>query len=168
MRWTIMGTFQFMLMERVAETEREMPELGSECFLGATTLATNLGGLLGGRRVSIHSHLYIYIKVKKYNTDNTAEIYAATRAILLAKKGGVKKLKIYSDSQFVINAITKWLPRWKEENFERAGSINKIELLDLERAMVQIEIQWQHVKAHAGNEGNENADRLARLGVNCS
>lgn len=43
-------------------------------------------------------------------TNNCGEIQAATRAIKLAQQNGVKKLSINTDSQFLINSVTKWMP----------------------------------------------------------
>lgn len=43
-------------------------------------------------------------------TNNCGEIQAATRAIKQAIDNGVKNLTINTDSKFLINAVTKWLP----------------------------------------------------------
>lgn len=43
-------------------------------------------------------------------TNNCGEIQAATKAIKLALQNGVDKLSINTDSKFVINSVTKWMP----------------------------------------------------------
>lgn len=43
-------------------------------------------------------------------TNNCGEIQAATRAIKIALENGVQKLSINTDSQFLINSVTKWIP----------------------------------------------------------
>ncbi|KOB71895.1 Ribonuclease H1 [Operophtera brumata] len=43
-------------------------------------------------------------------TNNCGEIQAATRAMKQAIDNGVQKLTINTDSQFVINSVTKWMP----------------------------------------------------------
>lgn len=43
-------------------------------------------------------------------TNNCGEIQAATKAIKLALSQGVKKLAINTDSKFLINSVTKWMP----------------------------------------------------------
>lgn len=43
-------------------------------------------------------------------TNNCGEIQAATRAIKLAINQGIKKLAINTDSKFLINSVTKWMP----------------------------------------------------------
>lgn len=42
-------------------------------------------------------------------TNNCGEIQAATKAIKLAHNEGIKKLCIKTDSQFLINSVTKWM-----------------------------------------------------------
>lgn len=43
-------------------------------------------------------------------TNNCGEIQAATRAIQIALKNGITHLQINTDSKFLINSITKWMP----------------------------------------------------------
>lgn len=43
-------------------------------------------------------------------TNNCGEIQAATKAIKQAIQNGVTKLTINTDSQFLINSVTKWMP----------------------------------------------------------
>lgn len=48
----------------------------------------------------------VYVRV----TNNCGEIQAATRLIKKAQKNGVHSLSIDTDSQFLINSATKWMP----------------------------------------------------------
>lgn len=43
-------------------------------------------------------------------TNNCGEIQAATRAIKQAIQNGITKLSINTDSKFLINSVTKWIP----------------------------------------------------------
>lgn len=43
-------------------------------------------------------------------TNNTAEIQAATRAMKIAASNGIRKLLIITDSKFLIDSVTKWMP----------------------------------------------------------
>uniref|UniRef100_A0A182NUA7 Ribonuclease H1 n=1 Tax=Anopheles dirus TaxID=7168 RepID=A0A182NUA7_9DIPT len=102
-------------------------------------------------------------------TNNCGEIQAASHAIRLARQQGVRRLVINTDSQFLINAITKWLPGWKRRNWTLANGTpvkNKTDFVELEGEMGagDMVIKWNHVDAHCGILGNERADQLARKG----
>uniref|UniRef100_A0AAG5DGS4 Ribonuclease H1 n=1 Tax=Anopheles atroparvus TaxID=41427 RepID=A0AAG5DGS4_ANOAO len=103
-------------------------------------------------------------------TNNCGEIQAASMAIRLAREQGVRRLVINTDSKFLIDSITKWLPGWKRRNWTLAsgGPVkNKTDFQELEGELSagDIEIKWNHVDAHCGILGNERADELARKGT---
>ncbi|KAK2586250.1 hypothetical protein KPH14_001506 [Odynerus spinipes] len=100
-------------------------------------------------------------------TNNMAEIQAVTRAAEQAKNAGITKLKINTDSQFLISCITQWMPKWKKNGWQTASKqpvINKTELLEMEKALKSLDVVWNHVNGHVGIYGNEMADKLAREG----
>lgn len=100
-------------------------------------------------------------------TNNMAEIQAVTVAARQAKKAGIKKLKINTDSKFLISCITQWIPNWKKRGWKTMDNkpvINKTELLEMETELESLTIAWNHVNGHAGIYGNEMADKLARKG----
>ncbi|XP_076279311.1 ribonuclease H1 [Lasioglossum baleicum] len=100
-------------------------------------------------------------------TNNNAEIQAVTMAARKAKEAGVKKLKIITDSKFLITCITQWMPNWKKNGWKTAKKdpvLNKVELLEMEEALKSLTIAWKHVNGHVGIHGNEMADKLAREG----
>ncbi|NXN93388.1 RNH1 Ribonuclease, partial [Rhinopomastus cyanomelas] len=102
-------------------------------------------------------------------TNQRAEIHAACKAIEQAKSQNIKKLIIYTDSKFTINGITSWVDNWKTNGWRTSSGgsvINKEDFERLDRLSKNIEIQWMHVPGHAGFQGNEEADRLAREGAN--
>jgi len=104
------------------------------------------------------------------HTNNTAEIQAATFAIFQAQGLSIKKLNVHTDSQFLINCVTKWMAGWKRNNWmnsQKKPVINKEDLQQLEQAQQQggIKVKWTHVKGHSGIRGNDEADRLAREGA---
>ncbi|NWH71386.1 RNH1 Ribonuclease, partial [Piaya cayana] len=101
-------------------------------------------------------------------TNQRAEIHAACKAIEQAKSQNIKKLIIYTDSQFTINGITSWVDNWKTNGWRTssgASVINKEDFQRLDNLSKDIEIQWMHIPGHAGFRGNEEADRLAREGA---
>ncbi|RVE49500.1 hypothetical protein evm_005841 [Chilo suppressalis] len=101
-------------------------------------------------------------------TNNCGEIQAATKAIRIALDNDVKKLSIYTDSQFLINSVTKWMKGWKRSGWQRRSGDpvkNEIDFKELDSVMDKLEIKWIHVDAHKGIHGNEMADKLAKAGA---
>lgn len=78
-------------------------------------------------------------------TNNMAEIQAVTVAARQAKKAGIKKLKINTDSKFLISCITQWMPSWKKRGWRTIDNkpvINKRELLEMEKELESLTIAW--------------------------
>jgi ribonuclease HI len=96
-------------------------------------------------------------------TNNRMEIIAAVKALESLKYPC--KVKLYSDSKYLVNAIEKnWAKRWKANNWMRTKS-DKAKNHDLWEKMLtlcgihQMEFIW--VKGHASNEENNRCDELA-------
>ncbi|KAG8200427.1 hypothetical protein JTE90_000510 [Oedothorax gibbosus] len=97
-------------------------------------------------------------------TNNRAEIQAAVYALNQARQIGARKVKLYTDSQFLIHGITDWIHKWKKNGWKLVTGepvVNKEDFLELEAVSQGIEVDWTYVKAHAKNRGNDEADRLA-------
>ncbi|XP_051173775.1 ribonuclease H1-like [Leptopilina boulardi] len=102
------------------------------------------------------------------STCNVAEIMAVTKAVNVAKEAGIKKLRIYTDSKFVVQSVTTWMPKWKINGWKGSKKkpvINKNELITLDEALKSIEVSWIHVSSHSGIHGNEMANLLAKEGI---
>ena len=54
-------------------------------------------------------------------TNNVAEIQAASMAVSLAMDNGVQRLQVNTDSQFVINSVTQWMKGWKQKGWVTAS-----------------------------------------------
>ncbi|KAK3777716.1 hypothetical protein RRG08_021826 [Elysia crispata] len=101
-------------------------------------------------------------------SNNRAEIHAALKAVQIAKKKGIKNLIIHTDSQFLINGITKWIKGWKRNGWKLTTGhpvINKDDFSALDNELLGISVKWIYVKGHSGNPANEEADRLAKQGA---
>lgn len=66
--------------------------------------------------------------------------------------------------------ITKWCKNWRRNGWKLSTGgdvINKEELKELMEELDNsaINVQWQHVRGHSGESGNEAADRLANEGA---
>lgn len=102
-------------------------------------------------------------------TNNRAELMAIIRAIQLCPNDG-RQLVIFSDSRYSMDAVTKWLPGWKQRGFrtatgEAVQNQDLIMLLDRELAGRYPHPKLEHVKGHSGIDGNEIVDRMARYGA---
>jgi len=99
-------------------------------------------------------------------TNNRMELLAAINGLGSLKRPS--ELTLYTDSQYVRKGITEWIIGWKMRKWRNAAKkpIKNVDLwqrLDEEAARHQI--NWVWVKGHAGNVGNETADRLANRGI---
>uniref|UniRef100_A0A915HHT0 Ribonuclease H1 n=1 Tax=Romanomermis culicivorax TaxID=13658 RepID=A0A915HHT0_ROMCU len=106
--------------------------------------------------------------VKGRKTNNCAEIEACCRALEQAKTLGISRLEIRTDSQFVINCMTKWLDGWKMNGWMTKANEevkNIVELKRLDECRENILVKWTYVAGHVGIAGNEEADKLAKKGA---
>jgi len=104
------------------------------------------------------------------HTNNAAEIEAATRAVQGGRAQGYDSITIKTDSEFLTNSQNKWVPKWESNGWRTANNEpvkNRAELSDLNREIRAsgMEVKFEHVPGHAGNVGNEAADRLAKRGA---
>jgi len=101
-------------------------------------------------------------------TNNVAEIEAVSKAAEIAKENQVRKLEIISDSKYVYDCFSTWMPKWKQNGWKtsnRKPVKNRNELEHMESILSGLEIKWSHVESHSGNHGNDKADELAKLGA---
>jgi ribonuclease HI len=99
-------------------------------------------------------------------TNNRMELMAAISALEGLTRPS--KVELHTDSKYLLDGITKWIAGWQRNGWRTAAK-KPVKNEDLWRrlvaAMDRHEIAWQWVKGHAGDEGNERADELARLGI---
>lgn len=96
-------------------------------------------------------------------TNNRMELRAAIEALRTLKKSS--EVKIYTDSKYVMEGITKWIFGWKKNGWKSANKkpIKNIDLWqDLDAEVAKHRTTWIWVRGHDGNYFNEVADRLAR------
>ena len=99
-------------------------------------------------------------------TNNRMELMAVIMA--LKEISSNLELTIYTDSTYVQKGISEWIKNWKVNNWRSSSKKpvkNKDLWVELDEAVGSRKINWEWVKGHAGNEGNEKADELANQGV---
>ena len=95
----------------------------------------------------------------RFTTNNRMELLAAIRGINYAiENHGVKFIRVYSDSKYVVRGISWWVERWNRENYE--GRLNADlwkQIFDLKQ---RVDIRAFFVKGHNGDQYNEICDEL--------
>lgn len=96
-------------------------------------------------------------------TNNRMELTAVIEALRLLKEPC--KVELYTDSQYIANALTQgWAKKWKANGWMRNKKEKALnpELWDELLSLCDthdINVNW--VKGHAGHPENERCDRLA-------
>lgn len=101
-----------------------------------------------------------------HTTNNRMELRAVIEGFKALKRPS--RVRVHTDSQYVQKGISEWLPEWKRRNWRTrgGGAVKNQDLWQaLDAAAAVHEVQWHWVRGHAGNPGNEAADRLANLGA---
>ena len=103
---------------------------------------------------------------ERETTNNRMELTAAIEGLRALKRPS--DVVLYTDSKYVMDGITSWLPNWKRRGWKTAAkkpvkNQDLWQLLDAETE--RHAIRWVWVKGHSGHDGNEEADRLANLGI---
>jgi ribonuclease HI len=99
-------------------------------------------------------------------TNNRMEMMAAIKALESLTRP--VPVRLHTDSIYLRNGISKWLPGWKRNGWKTASKqpVKNADLWQrLEAAVDRHDVDWRWVKGHAGNAGNERADALANRGM---
>lgn len=95
-------------------------------------------------------------------TNNRMEIFGAISALEKTEKDGV--INFHTDSQYLINGITKWIFSWKKNNWKKADKddvLNKDLWERLHDLSSERKISWFYAEGHSGIPGNERCDEIA-------
>lgn len=98
-----------------------------------------------------------------HTTNNRMELTALIAGLKMVPAD--TSVTLYTDSQLVVNIVTKWAEGWKERGWKKksTGPIANLELVkeayEVSRQRPEVTVQW--IKAHSGNRWNEYADALA-------
>jgi|SRR5437879_1589000 len=103
------------------------------------------------------------------STNNRMELRAVIEGLKALKESC--SVTVITDSQYVRNGITEWLPQWKAHGWRKRkkGDSGTREILnqdlwqELDAATAGHDITWEWVKGHAGHEDNMRCDRLALM-----
>ena len=102
----------------------------------------------------------------KETTNNRMELQAAIEG--LAALTRPCQVRLTTDSVYVRDGITKWLPGWKRKGWKTAAGkpVKNQDLWQLlDEQNQRHEVEWCWIKGHAGHRENEIADQLACKGA---
>ncbi len=119
-----------------------------------------------GALLQYSGHEREYFGAETLTTNNRMELTAAIEALDVLKEPC--RVQLHTDSQYLRNGITKWLPAWKRRGWKTASKtpVKNADLWQrLEAAARRHDVSWHWVRGHSGVEGNEIADRLANRAI---
>ncbi len=100
-----------------------------------------------------------------HSTNNRMEITAAIKALQTLNRRC--RVRLHSDSKYLITGITTWIHQWKRKNWMRGTK--PVLNADLWRCLDELnqshEVAWVWVQGHAGNLYNERCDYLAQCAI---
>lgn len=99
-------------------------------------------------------------------TNNRMEIKGAVEALKICKGNDVV---LYTDSSYLVNAMTAWIFSWQRndwkkkvgENGDREDVLNKDLFLELLEVSLNKKIEWKKIPGHSGIPANERCDEIA-------
>jgi ribonuclease HI len=99
-----------------------------------------------------------------HTTNNRMELQAAIEGLRMLKERC--DVEVITDSEYLKNGITAWVPNWKKRNWmtvQKKPVVNRDLWEELDLQAARHNTQWSWTKGHASHEDNNRADELASL-----
>ncbi|MCC7413066.1 MAG: ribonuclease HI [Gammaproteobacteria bacterium] len=99
-------------------------------------------------------------------TNNRMEMTAAIEALAALRRPS--RVRLTTDSQYLKNGLTQWLPGWQRRGWRTADNkpVKNVDLWQrLDAVAAPHTIEWCWVRGHTGHVENERADRLANAAI---
>lgn len=102
-----------------------------------------------------------------HSTNQRMELTAAIKGLEQLKER--TKVRLYSDSAYLINAFNLgWIDNWQKNGWRNSRG-DPVSNSDLWKALIELsrkhEIEWIKVKGHSTNKWNNHCDELARQAI---
>lgn len=99
-------------------------------------------------------------------TNNRMELRAAIEGLSAIKSDRRRRVRLVSDSEYVIRGLTEWVEGWIARDWcrgKRGGP--PVKNVDLWKALYALTLRhgmiYEHVRGHSGHPENEECDRMA-------
>jgi ribonuclease HI len=95
-------------------------------------------------------------------TNNRMELTGALMGLRAAPRAD--ELHVHTDSQYLINGITRWVHGWQKNGWKTSTGkpVENRDLWEALAALVTPAVHWHYVRGHAGHVHNERANTLAQ------
>jgi ribonuclease HI len=98
-------------------------------------------------------------------TNQKMEIFAVIVGLMRIKADRPRRVIVRSDSAYVVNCFRQgWIENWRRKNWHKSGGglvANREYWETLELWVALHDVEFEHVRGHAGDYYNERADELA-------
>jgi ribonuclease HI len=107
---------------------------------------------------------------EKLTTNNRMELMAAIKSLehcnnVIKNKTDLKKIIIFTDSNYLKEGITVWINKWEKNNWKTANK-KDVKNIDLWKKLKNLinykDIDWRWIKGHSNDPMNDLADKLAK------
>jgi ribonuclease HI len=98
-----------------------------------------------------------------HTTNNKMELSAAIEGLRAIKADRPRRVRLISDSEYVIRGLTEWVDGWIAKDWRRGKKpVKNVELWQELYALTRNHnMSYEHVYGHAGHPENEECDRMA-------
>jgi len=98
-----------------------------------------------------------------HTTNNRMELTAAIEGLKAIKEPCA--IEVVTDSEYVKNGITSWVPNWKKRGWMTSAKkpvVNRDLWEELDDVSAKHKITWSWTKGHASHADNNRCDELAQ------
>jgi ribonuclease HI len=103
---------------------------------------------------------------EKQTTNNRMELTAVIRGLAAIEEPS--RVRIVTDSQYVVYGMTRWIRGWQRKGWRNASGApvkNRDLWEELDAVASRHEVRWEWIRGHVGHPENERADFLARQAI---